>query len=127
MRLLWTMVVALTAVAPQAVAQTAVGGAFIVSRMPPEVYVPGTFTVPTNGLSHGVVVLGGMGITPRIGLQGELSIPGWLVTLREFSRPGARFEDTTKHRDTILNGLLRMRVTPWCDVFVGKVGERPLR
>ena len=119
MRLIWTVVVALTAVAPRAAAQTAFGGAFIVSRLPAETYIPGTFTVPPSGLTHGMVLFGGAAVTPRIGLQGELSVPSELVTLRQFSHPGATFEDATNHRDTIVSGLLRVRAVSWCDVFVG--------
>jgi hypothetical protein len=36
MRLMWTVFVALTTVATSAAAQTAIGGAFIVSRLPAE-------------------------------------------------------------------------------------------
>jgi len=91
----------------------------IASRLPVEEYIPGAFAVPPNGLTHGIVAFGAVAISPAIALQGELSVPGELDTLRVDSHPGITFEESTKHRDTILSGLLRVRLASWCDAFVG--------
>ena len=105
--------------AGNASAQGAVGGAFIVSRLPSADYVPGSLAVPPNGLTNGGVLFGGGMLSSRIGLQGEVSIPTQLVTLVQSSHPSLTIDDTTVHRDTIVDGLLRLRVASWCEGVVG--------
>src|SRR5262245_44378798 len=103
--------------AVDAAAQGVVGGAFIVSRLPRETNVPaGVFALPPNGLTNGIAVFGGADVTPRVGWQGELSIPGEVETVVVSSHPGFTIEDATRHRDTILSGVVRVRAARWCEV-----------
>lgn len=112
-------VMCLTTAAANVSAQTTVGGAVVVSRLPSEAYVPGTFAVPPSGLTTGAVLSVGVTVAPRIGVQGEVSIPAPVTTLQGSSHPGETVEDRTKHRDTIVSGLLRVRAATWCEVLVG--------
>lgn len=117
-RLMAGMVLSLIGAA-DASAQTALGAAVVVARLPSTPYVPGAVDRPPNGLVPGAVLFGAATLTPRLGVQGEMSLAGELTTESVSSHPGFTIEGPTRHRDTILSGLLRVRAAPWCEVFVG--------
>ena len=119
MRPLVAGLVVLLVAASNLYAQANAGAAVVMSRLPGLDYTPGTIDRPPSGLVVGGVLSGGATLTPRIGLQGELSIPAQLTNDSVSSHPGATIEGTTRHRDTIVSALLKVIAASWCEVVGG--------
>jgi len=99
--------------------RVAIGGAVISSLQTERQGEAGTFSLPPHGRSVGGVIFGGVGLTPGIELDGELSFAGAVGNTQEWSHPSVRGTTTTEHRDTILSGLVRIHVASFVDLVGG--------
>lgn len=115
-----TVLPLLTSCAASALAQVAVGGAFVVTGQSARRDEPGTFSPPPGGTAPGVLVFVGRDVAPALALRGEISIPSTLSTTRSSSYRAGTFTDTTQQRDVVASGVLRIRTgRRCCDVVAG--------
>ncbi len=103
-----------------ALAQGSVGAAYIVAA---ETSFPDEESTlsppPESGLvPRGLVVIGGSAISRHVGIQAELSVSGWTSTTRLASYKFGFVTATTRHRDVLVNGLMRFGSQRACCAFV---------
>jgi hypothetical protein len=114
----WVVAALLCAGLPKnAGAQVTAGGTFMFTIQRTPSRVPGTFSPAPGGAAAGVALFGGIEVSRRMGIQGELSIPASMSTTGVSSYSTGDFTDTTRHRDVIISGLVRLGTERrWCDV-----------
>jgi hypothetical protein len=102
--------------------QVSVGASYIFAAETSFADEPGTLSPPPEGglVPRGLVVFVGAGISRHVGIQSELSMSDWTSTTRTSSYQFGSLTDTTRHRDVLVSGLLRLGPQrSCCNVMIG--------